>query len=269
MRRAIVVLVAFAGLVRPAYAADATAPPQQDVAQQLAATSAKITQLDQQIAAQEQTVSQTQGQVNAERAQVRLLARLLYVQPSSLVTMVFQASSLSQALTEMADLTSAGDRAAATQRTLERDLARVESQEQQLQAELNQQVQLKKQLEAEYSRLVAASSPADLPSTVPTSLPTSSTSVAAIKQIILDAFAPLGAAAQNWALAVAKCESNYNPYAVNSATGAAGLFQFLPSTWAFTPEHALSPFDPQANAEAAEWLYQRDGPSQWACSALV
>ena len=86
-----------------------------------------------------------------------------------------------------------------------------------------------------------------------------------IGKIIIDAFSPLGAGAVQWAINVAYCESRYHPNSVNSSSGASGLFQFLPSTWAFTPEHASSPFDPAANAQAAAWLYARDGPSQWVC----
>jgi transglycosylase-like protein with SLT domain len=86
-----------------------------------------------------------------------------------------------------------------------------------------------------------------------------------IGKIIIDAFSPLGSAAVQWAINVAYCESRYHPNSVNSTSGASGLFQFLPSTWAFTPEHASSPFDPAANAQAAAWLYARDGPSQWVC----
>jgi hypothetical protein len=86
-----------------------------------------------------------------------------------------------------------------------------------------------------------------------------------IGKIIIDAFSPLGAGAVQWAINVAYCESRYHPNSVNTSSGASGLFQFLPSTWAFTPQHALSPFDPTANAQAAAWLYSRDGPSQWVC----
>jgi len=86
-----------------------------------------------------------------------------------------------------------------------------------------------------------------------------------IGKLIIDAFSPLGPAAVQWAINVAYCESRYHPNSVNSSSGASGLFQFLPSTWAFTPEHASSPFDPAANAQAAAWLYARDGPSQWVC----
>src|SRR5690348_12876660 len=86
-----------------------------------------------------------------------------------------------------------------------------------------------------------------------------------IAKDITDAFSPLGPAAVQWAFNVAYCESRYHPNSVNSSSGASGLFQFLPSTWAFTPYAAYSPFDPKYNALAAAWLYQRDGPSQWVC----
>ena len=86
-----------------------------------------------------------------------------------------------------------------------------------------------------------------------------------IAEIIHNAFVDQGDRAIQWAFNVAYCESRYHPNSVNSSSGAAGLFQFLPSTWAFTPWHASSPFDPAANASAAAWLYRRDGPSQWQC----
>lgn len=87
----------------------------------------------------------------------------------------------------------------------------------------------------------------------------------AIAKDITDAFSPLGARAVQWAVNVAYCESRYHPNSVNSSSGASGLFQFLPSTWAFSPYAAQSPFDPKYNALAAAWLYGRDGPSQWVC----
>jgi hypothetical protein len=86
-----------------------------------------------------------------------------------------------------------------------------------------------------------------------------------IGQIISAAFSPLGQAAVTWALRVAWCESRYHPNSVNSSSHASGLFQFLPSTWAGTPWHAQSPFDPTANAQAAAWLYKTYGPQRWVC----
>jgi len=72
------------------------------------------------------------------------------------------------------------------------------------------------------------------------------------------------------ALAIIDCESNGNPNAQNPYSGAAGLFQFLPSTWASTAPNAgyggASVFDPEANVASAAWLanrYQELGYSFW------
>ena len=88
-----------------------------------------------------------------------------------------------------------------------------------------------------------------------------------IPEIIASAFAPLGPGAVAWGQRIALCESSYNPNAVNPASAASGLFQFLPSTWAGTPYAAYSPFDPVANAQAAAWLLKAYGPAQWECRA--
>ncbi len=86
-----------------------------------------------------------------------------------------------------------------------------------------------------------------------------------IAKIITDAFSPLGHDAVVWALRIAWCESRYHPNSVNSDSGASGLFQFMPGTWAGTPWASQSPFDPVANAQAAAWLYSRYGPGRWSC----
>ncbi len=72
------------------------------------------------------------------------------------------------------------------------------------------------------------------------------------------------------ALVIINCESNGDPDAVNPYSGAAGLFQFLPSTWASTAPKAgypeASPYEPEANVASAAWLanrYQELGYSYW------
>jgi hypothetical protein len=265
MRRLVALFVIMA-CVRPVFADDVTAR-EQDVKQQLAAASAQITELNLQMASLERSVTDTQQRIERERAQVRMLARALYAQPDSLVAMVIESASLAEAVTKLADLTSAGDRAAATKRALDRDLARLAQERTQLQSDRDHQVALQKQLESEFAKLVAQAAALRAQSPAPASPPArlDPGSVAAIKQIILDAFAALGSAGQQWALRVAMCESGYNPYAVNRSSGASGLFQFLPATWAGSPYHNQSVFDPVANAQAAAWLYQRSGPGQWQC----
>ncbi len=65
----------------------------------------------------------------------------------------------------------------------------------------------------------------------------------------------------NEALDILDCESNGDPDALNPYSGASGLFQFLPSTWATTSPNAgyggASPFDPEANVATAAWLGNR------------
>ena len=52
---------------------------------------------------------------------------------------------------------------------------------------------------------------------------------------------------------VEKIESGGNPNAVNKASGAAGLHQFIPSTWKqYAPYDGASPLDPQASNKAFE-----------------
>jgi soluble lytic murein transglycosylase-like protein len=266
MRRLVVLLVVASALVQPVFADDLSTH-EQDVKQQLAAASSQLTQLDLQMATLEQSSTDTQQRIQRERVQVRLLARALYAQPDSVVALVFQSTSVAEAVTRVADLTSAGDRAAATKRALDQDLTRLSRQRDRLQADRDRTDTLKKQLESQFAKLVAQVVAQRTQSPAPTQPPLTLApgSVSQIQQIILDSFASLGAAAQTWALRVGKCESNYNPYAVNRSSGASGLFQFLPSTWAFTPQHASSPFDPVANAQAAAWLYNRSGPNQWQC----
>ncbi|MFP4552263.1 MAG: transglycosylase SLT domain-containing protein [Actinomycetota bacterium] len=72
------------------------------------------------------------------------------------------------------------------------------------------------------------------------------------------------------ALRIINCESNGDPDAVNPYSGAAGLFQFLPSTWASTAPKAgypeASPHNPEANVASAAWLanrYQELGLYYW------
>src|SRR5690242_21177837 len=56
-----------------------------------------------------------------------------------------------------------------------------------------------------------------------------------IAQDIINASTPLASGAVQWPMNVAWGESRYHPTSVNSSRGASGLFQFLPSPWAFPP----------------------------------
>ena len=70
-------------------------------------------------------------------------------------------------------------------------------------------------------------------------------------------------------LRVAWCESRYNPNAVNARSGAAGLFQFMPATWAANSVRAgyggASVFDAVANANVAAYMFRNGQAAQWSC----
>jgi hypothetical protein len=65
---------------------------------------------------------------------------------------------------------------------------------------------------------------------------------------------------------VASCESGFDTWNVNPSSGAAGVFQFLASTFAGTPMRNFSVHDPIANSLAAAWLVRKDGGwREWVC----
>ena len=65
-------------------------------------------------------------------------------------------------------------------------------------------------------------------------------------------------------LAIAKCESRFNPRAKNPKSSASGIFQIIKSTWEETMLRMELPtstdvFDPEINIEAAMFLLSQDG----------
>jgi hypothetical protein len=250
-------------LAKPVSAANSQVSQQEQVRQHLAAAAAAVSDLDQRIAGFERSIADTTQRIQRERQELKLLARTMYAQPESPLIAAFGASSLSEALTRFADLAAAGNRAAATKTALDTDLGGLQLQKTSMQADRQKQDQLRQQLDAQFRQLQGVGMGAALATAPPPAAPGS------IQQIILDAFASLGAAAQSWALRVAKCESNYNPLAFNRSSGASGLFQFLPSSWANTPQGkaGMSVFDAAANAQGAAWYYNATGRTggPWSC----
>ncbi len=113
-------------------------------------------------------------------------------------------------------------------------------------------------------RVVALGSGSEIVGYIP---PPPSVLAGSVKQIITNAFSPLGSAAVTWGLTVAQCESSDNPDAVNPS-GAEGLFQFMPSTFAATPQGKAgeSIWDPAASAGAAAWMYTQGRQGEWSCN---
>jgi hypothetical protein len=80
-------------------------------------------------------------------------------------------------------------------------------------------------------------------------------------------------AALRWGLsartmrAIAWCESRFDPNATNPRSGAAGVFQWLPSSWAWASPRAgwagYSPYHAEANINVAAWAMRRGYWSWW------
>jgi uncharacterized protein YabE (DUF348 family) len=91
---------------------------------------------------------------------------------------------------------------------------------------------------------------------------------AEIEAIIREAAAAQGANADQL-LRVAYCESRYNPGAYNAWSGASGLFQFMPATWAANSVRAgfggASVWDPVASANVAAYMFRLGQSGQWVC----
>jgi soluble lytic murein transglycosylase-like protein len=70
---------------------------------------------------------------------------------------------------------------------------------------------------------------------------------------------------------VADKESSFNPLAENPVTGAAGVYQFIPSSWTSLSRAAGyggdSAFDAQANVGTAAWTVTNFGWSNWSTTA--
>jgi Transglycosylase SLT domain len=69
---------------------------------------------------------------------------------------------------------------------------------------------------------------------------------------------------------IAFCESRFWPLAYNRSSGAAGVFQMLPSTWRWVSRASgwvgASVFDAVANVYGGAWLYRVGGPRHWVCA---
>lgn len=239
--------------------------------QQLQTTQAKLTTLNQKLAQDQKRQDQLQSQLEE-------LARLEYEVPVIDLGSILTATSLSELQSDLSQASLVSSRQddllqQATQlrkqdRT-ERDkvaaqVAQIKSARAQAAKVAEEALSEANAANAAQANAVAnqAASLACNPSANPAGCPSGS-----IQQIIIGAFSSQGQAAVDWGLTVAKCESTYNPNAVNPS-GAEGLFQFMPSTFAATPpgRAGQSIWSPVASSEAAAWMYSQGRQGEWECN---
>ena len=126
---------------------------QQDVQAKIVDVQAKIAALDSQIADAMLREAVLQERIDTERAQLAQLARAIYVEPTSVLLVLGEASSLSDLLTRISDLGVAGSRASQLKQVLSSDLTALRQEREKEQAARAEQVQQRAHLSAELSQL--------------------------------------------------------------------------------------------------------------------
>jgi murein DD-endopeptidase MepM/ murein hydrolase activator NlpD len=119
------------------------AEQQQAGGQALAATNARLAELDASIRARQAEMVAAQARIDADRAQMAALARALYRQPSSQVEQLALAGSLHEVLTRTADLEAAGRRARELKAAVARELADLRAAQERQRAEREQQADIR------------------------------------------------------------------------------------------------------------------------------
>ena len=127
---------------------------QQQVLQgKIAAVQAKIADLDAQIADAKRREAILAQRIEAERAQLRELARAIYTAPESPLVRLAEARSLSDLLSRIADLNVAGERAGDLKASLKNDLASLQAERQREEAAREEQVTLRDGLNKQMDEL--------------------------------------------------------------------------------------------------------------------
>jgi murein DD-endopeptidase MepM/ murein hydrolase activator NlpD len=129
------------------------AAQQRDLQGKISDVEQKIADLDVQIAAAQQREAILGLRIDTERAQLRQLARAIYVAPSSVLVILGEAQSLSDLLTRIADLNVAGARATEVKASLANDLTELQAVRQKEQDARDEQVKQGVELASELSRL--------------------------------------------------------------------------------------------------------------------
>ncbi|OLC25892.1 MAG: hypothetical protein AUH40_05435 [Chloroflexi bacterium 13_1_40CM_65_17] len=129
------------------------AAQQADLQTKIADAQQKIVALEVQIADAQRLEALTTRRIEAERAQIRELARAIYAQPGSVLVVLGQAQSLGDLLTRISDLNAAGARAAELKTSMARDLTELQAQREKEQAARDEQVKLRNELNSELSQL--------------------------------------------------------------------------------------------------------------------
>ena len=111
----------------------------QQLGAETAALTVKIAALDAEIASLQKQIDLTAHRIEIERGQIAALARSMYAQPTSLLLLLAQSQSLSDALSRTSQFVLAGSRAEDTKVRLLSDLRQLQAEQVKLQADRQQE----------------------------------------------------------------------------------------------------------------------------------
>jgi murein DD-endopeptidase MepM/ murein hydrolase activator NlpD len=131
------------------------AAQQQALQAKISEAEAKIADLDAQIAESKRREAILSQHIEAERAQLRQLARAIYVSPESTLVQLGESQSLSDLLSRIANLNVASERATVLKNALKNDLADQQAERAKEEAARAEQVKLRDQLNTQLAELKA------------------------------------------------------------------------------------------------------------------
>ncbi|HET7420791.1 MAG TPA: peptidoglycan DD-metalloendopeptidase family protein [Candidatus Dormibacteraeota bacterium] len=131
------------------------AAQQQALQAKIAGVEAKIAELEAQIAESKRREAILAERIDAERAQLRQLARAIYVSPESTLVQLAEAQSLSDLLSRITNMNAAGERATVLKTSLNNDLADQQAERAKEEAARDEEVKLRDQLNSQLAQLKA------------------------------------------------------------------------------------------------------------------
>jgi murein DD-endopeptidase MepM/ murein hydrolase activator NlpD len=128
---------------------------QQTVLESSIATSdARIAVLEDEVSKLTVEVETTNSRIRSEKAQITALARAIYAQPSSVLLLIVESSSIGDMITRVNDLRSAGSRAETLKGMLKVDLAKLDTDLKKQQTDRDAQITLRAQKQSDLAKLV-------------------------------------------------------------------------------------------------------------------
>jgi murein DD-endopeptidase MepM/ murein hydrolase activator NlpD len=126
---------------------------QDALAEQVAASEAKLAELDAELVRLQNEIDATTKRIDVERAALSTLARAVWAEPDSFLVLAARAKDLGEIFTRTADLISAGQRGSVLKAGLERDLASLQADQQRQQDARDAEAAIRQDLIGKVDRL--------------------------------------------------------------------------------------------------------------------